>query len=159
MECRFTMKIHRSCLVELDAKVTYEKQVKSVASRTWLKTFTSHQVASVFEVEAVKSRCLKSDVLLDVKCRLPIWYSSANRAVQLLDGAFSVAYSIGGGTHIDPFPESSFKTWLSLFSEAMRSVFSQPVGRGFRGSGESRSTQPLTCSWGNFLFHERFHYL
>ena len=33
---------------------------------------------------------------------------------------------------------------LLLFSEAMRSVFSQPVGRGFRGSGEQSSTQPLT---------------
>ena len=38
----------------------------------------------------------------------------------------------------------SVKTWLLLFSEAMRSVFSQPVGRGFRGSGEPSSTQPLT---------------
>ena len=38
----------------------------------------------------------------------------------------------------------SVKTWLLLFSEAMRSVFSQPVGRGFRGSGEQSSTQPLT---------------
>ena len=35
-------------------------------------------------------------------------------------------------------------TWLYIYSEAMRSVFSQPVGRGFRESGESRSTQPLT---------------
>ena len=33
---------------------------------------------------------------------------------------------------------------LLLFSEAMRSVFSQPVVRGFRGSGEQSSTQPLT---------------
>ena len=35
-------------------------------------------------------------------------------------------------------------TWLYIYSEAMRSVFSQPVGRGFRESEESRSTQPLT---------------
>ena len=33
---------------------------------------------------------------------------------------------------------------IAIYSEAMPSVFSQPVGRGFRGSGESRSTQPLT---------------
>ena len=37
-----------------------------------------------------------------------------------------------------------FNYLLLLFSEAMRSVFSQPVGRGFRGSGEQCSTQPLT---------------
>ena len=41
---------------------------------------------------------------------------------------------------------------LWLCSEAMRSLFSQPVGRGFRGSGESRSTQPLT------LFLREFPY-
>ena len=34
----------------------------------------------------------------------------------------------------------------------MRSVFSQPVGRGFRGSGESRSTQPLTLFLREFPF-------
>ena len=31
-----------------------------------------------------------------------------------------------------------------LCNKTMRSVFSQPVGNGFRGSGEASSTQPLT---------------
>ena len=45
-----------------------------------------------------------------------------------------------------------------LYNEAMRSVFSQKLGRGFRGSGESRSTQPLTLFLREFLFHERFYF-
>ena len=52
----------------------------------------------------------------------------------------------------------SVKTWLLLFSEAMPSVFSQPVGRGFRGSGCQALPNPSLCSCGNFLFHERFYY-
>ena len=44
----------------------------------------------------------------------------------------------------DPREANWFRQNLLLFSEAMRSVFSQPVGRGFRGSGKQSSTQPLT---------------
>ena len=56
----------------------------------------------------------------------------------------------------------SVKIWLWLLSEAMRSVISQPVLRGFRGSGDSggsrATTNPSLCSGGKFLFHERFYY-
>ena len=42
----------------------------------------------------------------------------------------------------DPREANWFRQNLAI--AAMRSVFSQPVGRGFRGSGEQSSTQPLT---------------
>ena len=38
-----------------------------------------------------------------------------------------------------------------LCNKVMRSVFSQAVGRCFRGSGEAIPTQPLTLIWGNFI--------
>ena len=84
-----------------------------------------------------------------VKSDLNVWYSDDDTLVDyrervhddlvvLLERLRAIGLEVNGSK-------------CELCKKSMRSVFSQAVGRCFRGSGRRAPPNPSLCSWGNFI--------
>lgn len=82
--------------VILDRKLTYERHLRQMASRARQKTGILRKAAKIFSDDNVLARCLRAYVLPLVEYCSPVWSSSAECHLSLLDRVFRVAGDIGG---------------------------------------------------------------
>ena len=122
--------------VVLDSKLTYENNLRQVASRARQKTGILCKVARLFAWDiAILGWCLRAYVLPLVKNCSPVWSSAAETHLSLLDRVFNVASGIGGDASIDLAHQRSVGS-LSLFwkilhdsSHPMHSMMPGPHAR------------------------------
>ena len=123
--------------VVLDSKLTYEEHLRQVASRAGQKTGILRKAARLIASDsAILGGCLRACVLPLVEYSSPVWSSTAETHLSLLDRVFNVASGIGGDASIDLAHRRSVGS-LSLFwkilhdsSHPMHLIMPGPHSRG-----------------------------
>jgi len=84
--------------VDFDSRMTFEKHLRSVASRCSQRIGLMRRAWRLFGSVEVMKRCFNSFVLPLLEYCSPVWRSSADCHLKLLDGVVSrVAFMLGGG--------------------------------------------------------------